>query len=202
MTASMGENGMRWMFAALLLTASMIAPAVAAETEGVFQIHSELAPERPLKPGEFTWAPDEGKSGKLVIVADLKTQLLHVYRGGREIGISTISSGRKGFETPPGVYQILEKDADHYSDLYDFSPMPFMQRLTWDGVALHGGVVPGRAASHGCIRLPEAFAQILFHETGMGGTVIVSPDWLGTADSYQVAWDDDPAQLRLDALNR
>src|SRR3546814_7888943 len=75
--------------------------------------------------------------------------------------------------------------------------MPFMQRLTWDGIALHGGQVPGRPVSHGCIRIPEAFAQILYHETKKGGVVIVSPDWHGTAGTYAVAWDADPAQLRM-----
>src|SRR3546814_13213531 len=80
--------------------------------------------------------------------------------------------------------------------------MPFMQRLTWDGIALHGGQVPGRPVSHGCIRIPEAFAQILYHETKKGGVVIVSPDWHGTAGTYTVAWDADPAQLRMDAIGR
>src|SRR3546814_18312546 len=94
--------------------------------------------------------------------------MVHVYRGGEEIGVSTISTGRKGFETPTGVFRILEKNVDHYSDLYDLAPMPFMQRLTWDGIALHSGQVPGRPVSHGCIRIPEAFAQILYHETKKG----------------------------------
>lgn len=184
------------------MLALLLAPgARAAPVPQVFQIRSEIEPERPLQPGEFTWSPGEAK-GELVVVADLKTQMVHVYRGGEEIGVSTISTGRKGFETPTGVFRILEKNVDHYSDLYDLAPMPFMQRLTWDGIALHGGQVPGRPVSHGCIRMPEAFAQILYHETKKGGVVIVSPDWHGTAGTYAVAWDADPAQLRMDAIGR
>lgn len=181
-------------------------PALADDEAGIFRITSELQPERPLKPGEFTWEGDDpGKSeskAPLTVVVDLKAQLLHVYRGGEEIGRSTVSTGRTGFETPIGVFPILEKDLDHYSDIYDLAPMPFMQRLTWDGIALHGGQVPGHRASHGCIRLPEAFARLLFSMTRKGDKVIVSPDWEGTATTYAVAYDPDPAQLRLDAAAR
>ena len=181
-------------------------PAQADEEAGVFRITSELQPERPLKPGEFTWESDDFGKGEskepLTLVVDLKTQLLHVYRGGEEIGRSTVSTGRKGFETPTGVFPILEKDLDHYSEIYDLAPLPFMQRLTWDGIALHGGQVPGYRASHGCIRLPEAFARLLFSMTRKGDRVIVSPDWQGTATTYVVAYDPDPAQLRLDAAGR
>lgn len=190
----------------LALTFMCPRPALADEEPGIFRITSELQPERPLKPGEFTWAgndPDEkGSLAALTMVVDLKAQLLHVYRGGDEIALSTVSTGRKGFETPTGVFPILEKDLDHYSDTYDLAPMPFMQRMTWDGIALHGGKVPGYRASHGCIRLPEAFARILFSMTRKGDKVIVSPDWEGTATTYAVAYDPDPAQLRLDAAGR
>lgn len=192
--------GMIRFLAIAVLVCAMFASPVRAEE--FFRIRSELQPERPLGPGEFSWEPDAAAKGELVLVVDLKAQLLHAYRAGYEVGRATISSGRKGHETPPGVFRILEKNMDHYSDSYDLSPMPFMQRLTWDGIALHGGKVPGHPASHGCIRLPEAFAQILFHETRMGGKVIVAPDWSGTASTYVVAWDADPAQMRLDALER
>src|SRR3546814_12196366 len=120
--------------------------------------------------------------GELVVVADLKTQMVHVYRGGEEIGVATISTGRKGFETPTGVFRILEKNVDHYSDLYELAPMPFMQRLTWDGIALHAAPVPGRPVSHGCIRIPEEIGQILYHGTNTDAGGIVCLDWPGPGD--------------------
>ena len=193
----------RCAIAALILMAGVLPAWIsAAAAPATFDILSELQPERPLKAGEFSWSPESATEGELTVVIDLKTQLLHVYRGGHEIGLSTVSTGQKGYETPTGMFPILEKDLDHYSDSYDLSPMPFMQRLTWDGVALHGGKVPGYRASHGCIRLPEAFAQVLYHETRKGGMVIVAPDWAGTMSTYVVAYDPDPAQLRLEGASR
>lgn len=127
-----------------------------------------------LRPGQYLWAPQVAPSGPMVMIVNLKTQRATVYRNGLPIGITTISTGRRGHETPPGVYTILQKDADHRSSIYDNAPMPFMQRLTWDGIALHGGHLPGYPASHGCIRLPEAFAKLLFRETRIGMLVVVA----------------------------
>ncbi|WP_294195105.1 L,D-transpeptidase family protein [uncultured Sphingomonas sp.] len=127
-----------------------------------------------LRPGQYLWAPQVAPSGAMVMIVNLETQRATVYRNGVPIGITTVSTGRRGHETPPGVYTILQKDADHRSSLYDDAPMPFMQRLTWDGIALHGGLLPGYPASHGCIRLPEAFARLLFRETRIGMLVIVT----------------------------
>jgi hypothetical protein len=110
----------------------------------------------------------------MIMVVNLRTQRATVYRNGIPIGITTVSSGRPGHETPPGVYTILQKEADHRSNLYNNAPMPFMQRLTWDGIALHGGALPGYPASHGCIRLPEAFARALFDESRLGMMVVVT----------------------------
>ncbi|WP_162301360.1 L,D-transpeptidase [Cognatilysobacter segetis] len=126
------------------------------------------------RPGEYVWQPAIAPAGPLLIVVSLPLQQLHVYRNGVRIGASSISSGKPGHETPVGLFTILQKEVEHYSNLYDSAPMPFMQRLTWDGVALHAGVVPGRPASHGCIRLPEAFAKALFNATRTGDTVIVT----------------------------
>ncbi len=86
------------------------------------------------------------------------------------------SSGQKGRETPAGIFSVVQKQAEHYSNLYDDAYMPHMQRLTWSGVALHGGVLPGHAASHGCIRLPYDFAERLFDVTRLGMRVIVAPN--------------------------
>jgi hypothetical protein len=127
-----------------------------------------------LKPGEFTWTPDIAPSGPLAIVISLPEQRAYVYRNGMRIGLSTVSTGRDGFETPSGIYTILQKDREHYSNKYDNAPMPFMQRLTWDGVALHAGSLPGYPASHGCIRLPLAFAEKLFEVTTPGTLVVVA----------------------------
>lgn len=105
----------------------------------------------------------------------LDEQRIYVYRNGVAIGESHVSTGRRGYETPTGVYSILQKEREHHSNLYDNAPMPYMQRLTWDGLALHAGVLPGHPASHGCIRLPEAFAEGLF-EVSPRGTVVVVTD--------------------------
>lgn len=126
-----------------------------------------------LKPGEYRWQPDLQLAGGLRIQVSLTRQRAFVYRGERLIGISTVSSGRDRHETPTGTFPILEKDAVHHSSIYNRAPMPFMQRLTWDGVALHAGALPGYRASHGCIRLPRAFAETLFRVTRVGTVVTV-----------------------------
>lgn len=132
------------------------------------------APDDGLKAGEYWWTPELAPGGPLVIVVSLPEQRARVYRNGIRIGVTSISSGRRGYETPPGVYAILQKRREHYSNLYDDAPMPYMQRLTWDGVALHGGHVTGKPASHGCVRLPESFAEKLFEVTERGMTVIIA----------------------------
>jgi hypothetical protein len=90
------------------------------------------------------------------------------------IGVTTVSTGTEGHETPTGIFTILQKELDHKSNLYDDAPMPFMQRLTWDGVAMHAGKLPGYPASHGCIRLPAEFAKLLYRTTSKGMTVIIT----------------------------
>ena len=126
-----------------------------------------------LRPGEFLWEPELSPSGPVVIVISLSDQALSAYRNGIRIAYSTISSGAKGRSTPAGVFTILEKEVTHFSNKYHHAPMPFMQRLTWEGVALHGGDLPGYPASHGCIRLPREFARKLYSLTVRGTTVIV-----------------------------
>lgn len=133
-------------------------------------------PPQELEAGEFIWTPDASPTGPLVMVISLDEQLAYVYRNGLRIGVSTVSTGKKGKETPTGVFTILQKQKVHHSTLYDDAPMPFMQRLTWDGVALHAGRVPGYRASHGCIRLPYAFARRLYDVTSFGMTVVVAAE--------------------------
>ncbi len=127
-----------------------------------------------LRPGQFRWAPYSGDPSPLRIVVDLTNQRALTFQGGALIGIASVSTGRRGHGTPTGVYPILEKARFHRSNIYSDAPMPYMQRLTWGGVALHAGYNPGRPASHGCIRLPTGFARILFHATEVGGIVVVT----------------------------
>lgn len=133
-----------------------------------------LRAEPALRPGQYFWHPEVASQGPLVVVVSLDEQRLYVYRNGVAIGYSTISSGRRGHETPSGVFTILQKDRDHRSNKYDDAPMPYMERLTWDGVAMHGGSLPGYPASHGCVRLPHDFAERLFAITRRGDTVVVA----------------------------
>ncbi len=129
-----------------------------------------------LKPGEYLWAPQLAPAGPLLIVVSLELQRAYVYRNGVMIGVTTVSTGSEGRETPTGVFTILQKHVEHKSNLYDDAPMPFMQRLTWDGIAMHAGKLPGYPASHGCIRLPTAFAKLLFEATSRGTTVVITKD--------------------------
>jgi hypothetical protein len=120
------------------------------------------------------WKPEIARDGPVLVYVDLGRQRATVYRNGVRIGVSTVSSGKDGYETPTGVFTILEKDKDHRSRTYDDAPMPYQQRLTWKGVALHAGNLPGFPASHGCVRLPMEFAKKLFAVTPMGGTVVIA----------------------------
>jgi lipoprotein-anchoring transpeptidase ErfK/SrfK len=138
-----------------------------------------------LEPGEYMWTPEASPAGPIVVVVSLPEQRAHVYRNGTRIGVSTISSGKAGHETPTGVFPILQKREEHYSNLYGNAPMPYMQRLTWDGIALHAGRIPGYPASHGCIRLPKAFAKKLFDATERGVTVVVADE---TSHGPSVVW--------------
>ncbi len=128
-----------------------------------------------MKPGQFIWAPHVAPEGPVVIVVSIAQQRAYAYRNGIPIGISTVSTGKKGHETPTGVFTLLQKNVDHKSNLYNNAPMPYMQRLTWDGIAMHAGNLPGYPASHGCVRLPLAFAKLLYGVTKLGLTVIVTP---------------------------
>jgi len=127
-----------------------------------------------LKPGEFTWHPDRSPKGPVAIVVSVPEQLVHVYRNGIRIAVSTCSTGKPGHDTPTGVFTILQKDKHHHSSTYNNAPMPNMNRLTWSGVALHAGKLPGYPASHGCVRLPMDFSAKLFTITHIGTPVIIA----------------------------
>lgn len=129
-----------------------------------------------LKPGEYLWAPEIAPLGPVTIIISLKTQRAYAYRNGVPIGVSTVSTGKAGHLTPTGVFTILQKQVIHKSNVYSNSPMPYMERLTWDGVAMHAGRLPGYPASHGCIRLPRKFAILLYGITKLGLTVVITDD--------------------------
>jgi hypothetical protein len=151
----------------------MAAPATAsgARVTSQYQLARKAGQ---LQPGEWVWAESLSPHGPVLVYVDLDRQLATVYRNGIRIAVSTISSGKPGYETPRGVFTILEKDEDHRSRTYDDAPMPFQQRLTWKGVALHAGNLPGFPASHGCVRLPLEFSKLLFRTTTLGGTVVIA----------------------------
>jgi hypothetical protein len=161
-------------FALCALAAVALLPGAPAQAQQPLDTPTVMGAVEQLKPGEFLWAPEVAPDGPVMLIVSLATQRAVVYRNGVPIGISTVSSGRPGYATPTGVFTVLEKDVEHYSSIYDNAPMPYMQRLTWGGVALHGGQLPGYPASHGCIRLPVEFARRLFDVTSLGMTVIVT----------------------------
>jgi L,D-transpeptidase catalytic domain len=142
---------------------------------------------RPAAPTEAT-APREAGEPIMAIVS-IKSQQVTIYDADGWILRAPVSTGITGRETPAGVFSVVEKDKDHHSNLYDDASMPNMQRLTWSGIALHGGPLPGHAASHGCVRLPYDFAEKIFDETPMGMRVIIAPN-----DAEPVAFSD-PALL-------
>jgi hypothetical protein len=146
------------------------ATLIAAEVVGQ-EVLKEIAD---LKPGDFTWHPDRQPTGPVAVVVSLPEQLVHVYRNGIRIAVSTCSTGKPGHSTPTGVFVVLQKDRHHHSSTYNNAPMPNMNRLTWSGIALHAGNLPGYPASHGCVRLPLDFSAKLFEVTHLGTPVIIS----------------------------
>lgn len=157
-----------------LFVAALVSGAAAAAQQVDVGTGSVVQRVKRLQPGEYVWAPNVAPSGPMLLLVNLATQRAVLFRNGVPIGATTVSTGRPGYSTPTGVFTILQKHVRHYSTTYDNAPMPFMQRLTWKGVALHAGQLPGYPASHGCIRLPRGFAQLLFGVTRLGMTVVIS----------------------------
>jgi len=157
------------------------APPAADSDAPVFAVKGILAPDRRMRPGDYAWTEDGAPAGEMTIIIDLKWQRLYVYRAGVEIGRSSIIYGADNKPTPTGTFPILEKDIDHVSNLYD-AEMPYMLRLTWDGIAVHGAAVDEWSATNGCIGVPDEFAALLFAQARLGDTVLVTSDWL--RDTY------------------
>jgi hypothetical protein len=129
-----------------------------------------------LRAGEWIWDGDAATSGPIAVVVSLTEQRAYVYRDGILIGTTTVSTGKPGHETPVGVFNILQMDQYHRSSKYNNAPMPYQQRLTMDGVALHAGGLPGYPESHGCVHLPTEFARLLFDASHLGMTVVVAQE--------------------------
>jgi hypothetical protein len=130
-----------------------------------------------LKAGQFRWLPGaEGSDGPVTMLVNLRDQRAYLYRDGRRIAVTTVSTGRRGHDTPTGAFPILGKQPMYHSRRYDNAPMPWMQRLTDWGHALHAGQVRPYPASHGCVRLPAEFAKQLYTMTNRGDLVIIARD--------------------------
>jgi hypothetical protein len=157
----------------LLLPLLALLIAAPATAQG-YVIKRVLPIEGPMRPGDWHWDEAGVPPGPVVITADLKAQTMSVFRGGYEIGAAVILYGADDKPTPLGVFPITQKRRDHWSNLYD-APMPFMQRLTNDGVAIHGTPVVGaNMGTHGCLGVPTAFAERLFAVTKLGDKVIIT----------------------------
>jgi len=131
-------------------------------------------PKDSLKKGEFTWAPELSPTGPIVVAVNLDEQFAYTYRNGELIGVARVSTGKAGHRTPTGVFVTLLKDAKHHSSKYNNASMPFTQRLTNAGISLHAGGLPGYPSSHGCVHLPSEYARLLFKESPLGMTVVIT----------------------------
>src|SRR5712671_1167963 len=120
--------------------------------------------------------------GPLIIAISIDRQKMKVYDANGLFAESPVSTGMKGHSTPMGVFSVIQKNKMHRSNIYSGAPMPYMQRITWSGVAMHAGVLPGYPASHGCIRMPMAFAMKMWNWTKMGERVVVTPGEMTPAD--------------------
>jgi hypothetical protein len=129
-----------------------------------------------FKPGDYVWHPEISPAGPVVIIVSLPEQRMYVYRNGVRIGRSTVSTGKPGKRTPTGAFTVLQKKVSHESSIYQGAKMPHMQRLTWSGIAMHAGDLPGYPASAGCVRMPVDFAEKLYLVTRNGTSVIITDD--------------------------
>jgi len=165
-------------------TALTPTPAVALETYEAKMQASDAASQaridmletfgpKALKPGQYLWRDVPDDAGAERVVVSLSDQLAYLYRGDNLMAVTTISSGRDENPTPTGIFAVLDKKTMHRSRKYENAPMPFAQFIDQYGVALHAGHNPGRPASHGCVRLPSAFAKKLFSVTEVGTPVYI-----------------------------
>src|SRR5882757_8070688 len=182
-----GVTGRLWRIAVLTAAGAI---GAASQAEAALYYWSDSAPgfSRPAPPisqrrqkprrnaGKKIEAPETSKpQGPLISAISIDQQKLRVYDANGIYAETPISTGMRGHSTPMGVFSVIQKHKLHHSNIYSNAPMPFMQRITWSGVAMHAGVLPGYPASHGCIRMPMAFAIKMWNWTRMGARVVVTP---------------------------
>jgi lipoprotein-anchoring transpeptidase ErfK/SrfK len=171
---------------AMSLVSASATPALALETPEAKMEASDASSQarvdfdeafgpKILKPGQYVWREDPEAAGPQRVVVSLADQVAYLYRGDRLIAAASISTGVEGRNTPTGIFAVLDKRPFYRSKKYDNAPMPWMQRIDQYGIALHAGYNPGTPASHGCIRLPSAFAKRLYSVTDIG-----TPVYIGT----------------------
>ena len=165
MTAQSTFSVRRWGLSAIVTLGAMAALAAPTAGAAAKQPRQAVEAEAPRVAGE-----------PIMAIVSIKSQQVTFYDADGWILRAPVSTGTTGRETPAGVFAVIEKDKDHHSTMYDDAWMPNMQRITWNGIALHGGPLPGYAASHGCVRMPYDFAEKLFDKTQIGMRVIISPD--------------------------
>ncbi len=175
----------------LAATAALIALAAAPAANAAL---------KPAHPARMSEAAAPRRAGEpIMAIVSIKNQQVTIYDADGWILRAPVSTGVKGRETPAGIFAVVEKNKDHHSSLYDDAWMPNMLRITWNGIALHGGPLPGYAASHGCVRMPYGFAEKLFDKVPMGMRVIIAP-----GDAEPVAFSHPalfvPKQEVIDAL--
>jgi len=167
-----------------VLNLATASPAVALETyeaqiaasDAASQARIDMAEafgDKVLKPGQYVWRDIPEAAGPERVIVSLSDQLAYFYRGSTLVAVSTISSGKPGRDTPTGIFSILDKRPMYRSKKYDNAAMPWMQRIDQYGIALHAGFNPGVPASHGCVRLPSAFAKKLYSVTDLGTPVYI-----------------------------
>lgn len=158
-------------------------PVPSAPVDDRFVIKRVLPIKGPIKYGEWHWNDAGVPDGPIVITVDLEARVLSIFRGGYEIGAAAVLLGSQEKPTPTGIFPITQKKRDHVSNLYD-APMPWMQRLTNDGISLHATTVEWGYASHGCIGMPDPFARKVFETTKLGDRVFITRGkMIGVGDS-------------------
>src|SRR3954464_11722596 len=160
--------GAIWRWPPAIVTLAVMAALTA------LSLDAEAAQARPATPKEETAPRNAGEP--ILAIVSIKSQQVTFYDADGWILRAPVSTGTKGRETPAGVFAVVDKEKDHRSNMYDDAWMPHMQRITWNGIALHGGPLPGYAASHGCVRMPFGFAEKLFDKPRIGMRVIISPN--------------------------
>ncbi len=159
-----------------LLLVLILATSVTANAAGHTKGRAVHPSTTEFKPGDYVWHPEISPAGPVVVIVSLPEQQMYVYRNGVRIGRSSVSTGKTSHATPTGMFTILQKKVSHESSIYKGAQMPHMQRLTWTGIAMHAGHLPGYPASHGCVRLPIDFAEKLYSVTSNGTSVIITDD--------------------------